>query len=73
MFIEHVGSGPGPIRAVQRLLGRPWRYVFDGCCLDRDTAATIAATGFADVQIEPYRFGGVFVPVWPQISGVAVA
>ena len=32
------GSGPGPLRALQRLLRRPWRYVFDGCCLDRDTA-----------------------------------
>ena len=67
----------GPVRVrseqLQRLLRRPWRYVFDGCCLDRDTAATIAATGFADVRIEHYRFGGVFVPVWPQISGVAVA
>jgi SAM-dependent methyltransferase len=73
VFIEHVGSGPGPLRAVQRLLRRPWRYVFDGCCLDRDTAATIAADGFADVQIEHSRLGGVFVPVWPLISGVAVA
>ena len=73
VFIEHVGSGPGPLRALQRLLNRPWRYVFDGCCLERDTAATIAATGFADVQIEQHRFGGVFVPIWPLISGVAVA
>ncbi|HTK16334.1 MAG TPA: class I SAM-dependent methyltransferase [Acidimicrobiia bacterium] len=73
VFIEHVGSGRVPMRALQRLLRRPWRYAFDGCCLDRDTAATIAAAGFADVRIEHYRLGGVFVPVWPQISGVAVA
>jgi len=73
VFIEHVGSGPGPMRVLQRLLHRPWRYAFDGCCLDRDTAAVIAAAGFADVQIERFRFGGAFVPVWPQISGVAVA
>ena len=73
VFIEHVGSGPGPLRAIQRLLRRPWRYVFDGCCLDRDTAAAIAAAGFADVRIEHFRLGGLFVPVWPQISGVAVA
>ena len=72
-FIEHVGSGPGPIRAVQRLLRGPWRYVFDGCCLDRDTASSITAAGFADVRIEPFRFGGVFVPIWSQISGIAVA
>jgi SAM-dependent methyltransferase len=73
VFIEHVGSGPGPLRALQQLLRRPWRYVFDGCCLDRDTAAAITAAGFADVQIDQFRLGGLFVPVWPQISGVAVA
>lgn len=73
VFVEHVRSAPGPVRAVQRLLRRPWRFAFDGCCLDRDTAASISATGFADVQIEHSRFGGIFVPVWPQISGLAVA
>jgi len=73
VFIEHVESDPGPIRALQRLVRRPWRYVFDGCCLDRDTAAAIAAAGFRDVRIEHDRLGGLFVPVWPQISGVAVA
>jgi SAM-dependent methyltransferase len=73
VFIEHVGSGRGPIRALQRLLRHPWRWAFDGCCLDRDTAATITAAGFADVRIEHFRLGGMFVPVWPQISGVAVA
>ena len=41
VFIEHVESDPGPLRALQRLVRRPWRYVFDGCCLDRDTAAAI--------------------------------
>ena len=73
VFIEHVGSGPGPLRVLQRLLRHPWRYIFDGCCLDRDTAAAIAATGFAEVRTEHYRLGGLFVPVWPQISGVAIA
>jgi SAM-dependent methyltransferase len=73
VFIEHVESGPGPLRALQRLVRRPWHYVFDGCCLDRDTAAAIVAAGFTDVRIEHERLGGVFVPVWPQISGVAIA
>ena len=73
VFIEHVESGPGPLRKLQRLIRRPWRYAFDGCCLDRDTAAAIAAAGFADVRIDQFRLGGLFVPVWPQISGVAVA
>ena len=73
VFIEHVGARPGPLRALQRLLKRPWRFAFDGCCLDRDTASTITAAGFTDVRIEHFRLGGAFVPVWPQISGVAVA
>jgi SAM-dependent methyltransferase len=73
VFIEHVGSGRGPLRAIQRVLRRPWRYAFDGCCLDRDTAATIRAAGFSEVRIQQFRMGGAFVPVWPQISGVAIA
>jgi SAM-dependent methyltransferase len=73
LFIEHVGADAGPLRALQRLVRRPWRYVFDGCHLDRDTAATIAAAGFTELEIEHARLGGLFVPVWPQISGVAVA
>jgi SAM-dependent methyltransferase len=73
VFIEHVESGPGPLRTMQRLIRRPWRYAFDGCHLTRDTAAAINAAGFAEVRIEKYRLGGMFVPVWPQISGVAVA
>jgi SAM-dependent methyltransferase len=73
VFIEHVVSGRRPLRALQRLLRSPWRYAFDGCCLVRDTAAAVSAAGFADVQIDHFRLGGAFVPVWPQISGVAVA
>jgi SAM-dependent methyltransferase len=73
VFIEHVAAASGPLRALQRVLRRPWRYVFEGCCLERDTAAAISASGFADVRLERERLGGVFVPVWPQISGVAVA
>ncbi len=73
VFIEHVRSAPGPLRAMQRVLQRPWRYTFDGCHLDRDTQGTIEAAGFADVRVERFRLGGAFVPVWPQISGVAVA
>jgi SAM-dependent methyltransferase len=73
VFIEHVRSRPGPLRAIQRIVHRPWRYIFEGCELDRDTAATIAGAGFEDLRIDHFRMGGVFVPIWPQISGVAIA
>jgi SAM-dependent methyltransferase len=73
LFIEHVQAQPGPLRAVQRVLHRSWRYVFEGCELDRDTAATLAAANFDDLRIDHFRLGGIFVPIWPQISGSAVA
>ena len=73
LFIEHVKAPPGPLRGLQRVVQRPWRYVFEGCQLDRDTAATLATAGFADLRIDHFRLGGLFVPIWPQISGTAVA
>jgi SAM-dependent methyltransferase len=72
-FIEHVRAESGPLRKLQRVTARPWRYVFEGCDLGRDTSATLATAGFSDVRIDHYRMGGLFVPIWPQISGTAIA
>jgi hypothetical protein len=52
---------------------RPWRYAFEGCELDRNTAATLAAAQFSELQVEHFRLGGLFVPIWPQIMGTATA
>jgi SAM-dependent methyltransferase len=72
-FIEHVEARPGPLRGLQRVTHRPWRYIFEGCELDRDTATTLADAGFDELRIERFRLGGLFVPIWPQISGTAIA
>ena len=74
VFIEHVGSGPGPLRAIAA-------RVASAVATTPSTAAASTATppprsaaaGFSDVRIEHFRLGGAFVPVWPQISGYAVA
>jgi ubiquinone/menaquinone biosynthesis C-methylase UbiE len=71
LFIEHVRAEPRQLRSVQRLVARPWRYVFQGCELDRDTAGLLTAAGFDDLRIDHFRLGGVFVPIWPQICGSA--
>jgi SAM-dependent methyltransferase len=73
IFIEHVRAEPRPLRRLQRIVARPWRYVFEGCELDRDTASILAAAGFDDLRIDHFRLGGVFVPIWPQICGTATA
>lgn len=73
-FVEHVAAPAwSPRRWLQRTLRRPWAHLFEGCTLDRDTAATVRAAGFRDVRIERERFhGSAFVPVNSAIWGVAV-
>lgn len=72
LFVEHVAAPPGSrLRALQRLLRRPWRWLFAGCCLDRDTAATLEAAGFASVEIERFRLG-LPSPIRPHVAGWAV-
>jgi SAM-dependent methyltransferase len=72
VFIEHVGAPAGPVRLAQRLVHRPWRWVFEGCHTDRDTAAAIQAAGFASVEVSEFRLRSAFVPIRTQIAGVAV-
>jgi SAM-dependent methyltransferase len=73
LFIEHVRAETRPLRRLQRIVAGPWRYTFEGCELDRDTAGVIAAAGFDDLRIDHFRLGGLFVPIWPQICGTAIA
>ncbi|MFD0687805.1 class I SAM-dependent methyltransferase [Actinomadura fibrosa] len=71
-FIEHVAAPPGGVRRAQRLVRRPWRWTFEGCRTDRDTAAYIRAAGFRSVDITGFDFRSSFVPVRTQIAGTAV-
>jgi len=70
-FIEHVAAPAGPVHLAQRLVHRPWRWLFEGCHTDRDTAAAIRAAGFASVELSEFRFRSAFVPVRTQIAGLA--
>lgn len=71
--IEHVvaprGSG---IHGLQRLIKRPWRWVFEGCNLCRDTGSTLRSAGFAQVDIQTLVLPTVFVPIRPQIAAVCI-
>jgi SAM-dependent methyltransferase len=72
LFVEHVVAPHGAVRRVQQLVRRPWRWLFEGCHTDRDTAATIRAAGFSSVAVTPFRFRSLFIPMRTQIAGSAV-
>jgi SAM-dependent methyltransferase len=72
-FVEHVRARDhAGYHAVQRLLAKPWRWFFEGCDVLRDTERALADGGFADITVARRRVRSVFVPINPQIAGVAV-
>lgn len=70
--VEHVRAPEGTALAtLQRIVARPWRWFFEGCeC--RDVAGLLGAAGFASVEVEPFTFRTIFLPVRTAISAVAV-
>ncbi len=73
-FAEHVVAKPRtPTRWAQRILRRPWAWVFEGCSCERDLTSLIKSAGFAGVEINPYRIHSPFVPFNTHIAGTAIA
>ena len=73
-FLEHVVAGAGtPTRAAQRILRRPWAWIFEGCSCERDLEQSIRAAGFASVTLDRYRVHTPFLPFNTHIAGIAHA
>jgi ubiquinone/menaquinone biosynthesis C-methylase UbiE len=74
-FVEHVAAPVGsPRRVLQRLLHRPWAWLFEGCSLHRRSGDLVAESGFAHVHVEHRRLRrSVFFPVNSAVWGVAHA
>ena len=71
LFLEHVrADDPGLARWQDRLEG-VWRYMAAGCRPNRDTLASIEASGFAVEEIERGRLPKAPPLVKPLISGRA--
>jgi SAM-dependent methyltransferase len=71
--VEHVAAEEGSaVARVQRRLRRPWRWLFEGCETERDTARLLREAGFAAVEVTPFTLRTAFVPIRPQIAAVAV-
>jgi ubiquinone/menaquinone biosynthesis C-methylase UbiE len=73
-FVEHVAAPrPGFRHTVQRLIRRPWGWLFEGCDPGRHTPQVLERAGFAAVRIERRRFRhSLFWPVNTAIWGVAI-
>jgi ubiquinone/menaquinone biosynthesis C-methylase UbiE len=73
-FAEHVAAEPGtPTRWTQRVLRRPWAWVFEGCSCERDLASVIQSAGFSSVDLSHYRIRTPFLPFNTHIAGTAIA
>lgn len=73
-FAEHVAARPGtPTRWTQRILRRPWAWIFEGCSCERDLASVIDSAGFTSVDLSHYRIHSPFLPFNTHIAGTAIA
>lgn len=72
-YLEHVRAQEGSwVYDIQRIIKKPWKCVFDGCHLMRNTGELIRNAGFMSVDQQAFKTRTVFVPILPHISGIAV-
>ena len=72
LLVEHV-RGQGPLlRLLQRLVARPWKWLFEGCELHRDTMSTLASAGFNADSVSQKTVVTPFVPINSLLYGQAV-
>lgn len=71
--VEHVEAPEGsPIKWLQHAIRRPWKWVFEGCDLCRDTESTLRSSGFSRVEVNPIVLPTVLIPIRPQITAMCV-
>jgi ubiquinone/menaquinone biosynthesis C-methylase UbiE len=71
LFLEHVRAEDPGLARWQDRLEKPWRFLGDGCHCNRDTVATIAASGFELGEVEPGRLPKAPPIVRPLVRGRA--
>jgi ubiquinone/menaquinone biosynthesis C-methylase UbiE len=73
LFLEHVRSPEPRLARWQDRLMRPWRFVADGCHCNRDTLASIEASGLAVADVERGELEKAAPLIKPLITGTATA
>jgi SAM-dependent methyltransferase len=73
IFLEHVAAPQGShLHDLQNLLYRPWKAIFEGCRLNRNTPSLLRQAGFSQVDMDCFMLKPSFLPVTPHIFGQAV-
>jgi ubiquinone/menaquinone biosynthesis C-methylase UbiE len=71
--IEHVEAPSGSvINGLQGVLRRPWKWLFEGCDLCRDTGSALRFSGFQHVEMKPIVLPTIFIPIRHQITAICV-
>jgi ubiquinone/menaquinone biosynthesis C-methylase UbiE len=73
LFLEHVRSPDPGLAKWQDRLERPWRFLGDGCHCNRDTVATISASGFELGEVERPEFPKGAPIIKPMAKGSATS
>lgn len=71
--VEHVEAPAGSaLKSVQRAIRKPWRWVFEGCDLCRNTGDLLKSAGFSEVEVNPIIWRSVFFPMRHQITAICI-
>jgi len=66
--IEHVLAPKNSIiNSLQRIIAAPWKWLFEGCDLCRETGDSLKKAGFSDVKIDSIILPTAFFPIRHQI------
>lgn len=69
--VEHVEAPAGSrLQGLQRTIRTPWKWVFEGCDLCRDTGELLRSAGFSRVEVNPMVLPTIFLPIRHQITAV---
>lgn len=72
LLVEHV-RGRGPmLRTLQRLMAGPWKWLFEGCELGRDTLRELVEAGFDISGVLEKTVPTVFLPINAFVFGEAI-
>jgi SAM-dependent methyltransferase len=72
LCVEHVAAPDGTLLAgLQRAVDGPWRRLFAGCSVRRDTEGMLRRAGFRSVEVERLTLRTLAAPVRPVIAAVA--
>jgi SAM-dependent methyltransferase len=73
LFLEHVAAPPGSgLRRLQGILQTPWKWLFEGCHLNRDTHRVLGEAGFRRIEMDCFMLASGVMPFTPHIFGMAV-